>query len=154
MMEAGYLGGKVVSTPEKSNSEPAPLPDYVLMDGITSAKYNMAGVETAFDYATSGRVGQATENPTINAINRFHELDKDTKSDYQDLGRGGRISLPFDSTESSGNLALSSALRTLPADGLKVAIASLQFPRTPVGIQEGLEDHTFSLTNANLPAAP
>lgn len=95
MTEAGYLGGPVVAAPEKSGGESAGLPDYVVLDGITNAKYQAAGVETAFDYVTGGRVGQATTEPTINAINRFQELDADTRTDYTNLDRGGRMPLPF-----------------------------------------------------------
>jgi len=97
-LESGYLGGPVVAAAEKVDGEPAEPAhptQYMVMDGISGAKYNAAGVETVFDFATAGRVGQATTNPTINAINRFHQLDKDNKADYHNLDNGGRIPAPL-----------------------------------------------------------
>jgi hypothetical protein len=116
MSASGYLGGPVVAAPEKSGGEKAGLPDYVALGGITYAKHQAAGVETAFDYVTGGRVGQATTEPTLNAINRFHELEKDTRTDYRNLDRGGRIFPPFGIGE--GVDAAMPDIGTVPPSGM------------------------------------
>jgi len=137
--EGGYLGGPVVEAPANPGAEPAPWPQYVALDVISHVKYGVATAETATELggmaaveatsiagsnlaAASGaekeRVdgGWTASAAPANAINRFHELERDTETDYARLDQGGHIQGTPEVLRGSGPLRITRAPRLVSPD--------------------------------------